>query len=263
MSRALIFAGTTEGRLLAERMEAQKADALVSVATEYGQELLPEFAFVQVRRGKLNQEEIENLIRERGISAVIDATHPYAADATRQIRAACRKTGVPLARCLRKEGISEAPLPEGQDDGCSRVKWFSDLKEAVLWLKGQEGRILAATGSKELKEYAALPDFPERVFARVLPTAAAVEACRGMGLAGSHILALQGPFSVEMNRAMLEEYGCRFLVTKDGGREGGMPEKLEAAARAGATAVVIQRPKEEGGMTVDEVMDWYGKLAGR
>ncbi len=243
---------------MAERMDALREDALVSVATEYGGEVLPDFSSVRVRWGRMNQQEMEELIRKEKIQAVIDATHPYAAEVTRQIQGACRETGIPLVRCLRREG-----LQEDQKKKKTGIKWFSDLKSGICWLESQEGNILAVTGSKELAEYAALSRFQERVFARVLPTVQAMETCRSLGLAGRHIIGIQGPFSVGLNRAMIEEYNCRFLVTKDSGPEGGMAEKLEAAALAGITAVVIGRPARESGMTVDEVMDWYGRQTWR
>ena len=240
--------------MLAERMDALEEDALVSVATEYGEEILPDFAFVRVRRGRLDQGEMLSLIREEGILAGIDATHPYASEVTRQIRGACHEAGIPVIRCLRNQGLKQGSLFNG-----SNVRRFPNLKAGISWLEEQKGNILAVTGSKELEEYAALSQFQERVFARVLPTAQAVETCRGLGLSGKHIIAVQGPFSVKLNQAMIEEYGCRFLVTKDGGPEGGMSEKLEAAARAGIATVVIDRPFSESGLTVDEVMDWYGR----
>lgn len=56
---------------------------------------------------------------------------------------------------------------------------------------------------------------------------------------------------------MLKEYDCRFLVTKDSGREGGFLEKVKAAARTGIPALVIDRGEAETGMTVDEVINWY------
>ena len=63
---------------------------------------------------------------------------------------------------------------------------------------------------------------------------------------------MQGPFSAEMNEAVLKEFNCRFLVTKDGGRAGGFEEKLEAARRAGAQTVVIRRPADQG-MSLEQV----------
>ena len=77
--------------------------------------------------------------------------------------------------------------------------------------------------------------------------------CRSLGFEGRHIIAMQGPFSEEMNLAQLREYGCAYLVTKDGGAAGGFSEKIKAAHRAGAAAVVIDRPGSGEGISLDDI----------
>ena len=56
-----------------------------------------------------------------------------------------------------------------------------------------------------------------------------------------------------MNLAQLREYGCAYLVTKDGGAAGGFPEKIKAAHKAGVAAVVIDRPGSGVGISLDEI----------
>ena len=53
----------------------------------------------------------------------------------------------------------------------------------------------------------------------------------------------QGPFSEEMNLAMLRDTGAKYLLTKETGSAGGFPEKLAAARKASVTAVVIANPE--------------------
>ena len=62
----------------------------------------------------------------------------------------------------------------------------------------------------------------------------------------SHILALQGPFSQELNEALIRQYHIEYLVTKDGGPAGGFAEKAAAAKAAGIGLVLIRRPREDG-----------------
>lgn len=252
MSKVLVFAGTTEGRLLAEGLKALGAQVVASVATEYGRESLAGLSGIQIHTGRMDRGEMEGLIRREGIPLVVDATHPYAKEATREIQAACQAAGAKLLRCLRRE--DEAVLEEVKD----WVIRFPSIEEAVRWLESREGNILVTTGSKELAAFSGLMDFRERVYARVLPTAEAMAVCRDLGLSGRHIAGIQGPFSVQFNLAMIRELDCQFLVTKDSGREGGLEEKLKAAARAGIYAVVVERPCKESGMSVEEVLDWYG-----
>ena len=81
-----------------------------------------------------------------------------------------------------------------------------------------------------------------------------MQLCQEAGLQPSHILAMQGPFSTEMNVAMLKTVGASILVTKASGVAGGFPEKLEAARALGLTAVIIGRPPQQAGMDLNETV---------
>ena len=134
-----------------------------------------------------------------------------------------------------------------------------DVEAAAAWLSSVEGNILVTTGSKELAIYTRIRDYEQRVYARILPSAEAVAQCRSLGFEGRHIIAMQGPFSAEMNYIQLKEFQCSYMVTKDGGDTGGFKEKMQAAKKAGATAVVIDRPKDKGmslEQTKEAVKEW-------
>jgi precorrin-2 dehydrogenase/sirohydrochlorin ferrochelatase/precorrin-6A/cobalt-precorrin-6A reductase len=118
-------------------------------------------------------------------------------------------------------------------------------------LDGTTGRALLTTGSKELAAFTAARGFAERFYARVLPSAEIVRHCRELGFPGGRLICMQGPFSREMNAATLRMTGAEYLVTKDTGARGGLPEKLEAAAELGVTVVLISRPATETGLTLE------------
>ena len=83
----------------------------------------------------------------------------------------------------------------------------------------------------------------------MLPTAAGIAACETAGIPHRNILALQGPFTTELNVALLRQFAIAYLVTKDGGAAGGFAEKAEAAAQCGVQLVVLRRPEEQGEST--------------
>ena len=237
MKRILIFSGTTEGRELAEWLDSQGVMVHVRVATEYGAVVMEPSANIDVRVGSCGGAEgIAGVIDELSIGIVVDATHPYALNITRHIREACERTGAEYIRLKR-------PDSEGDTDGVVR---FDTLEDAVEYLKGTEGRILASTGSNELSLYTRIPDYTERVVVRVLSTVGSVQKCAALGFEGRNLICAQGPFSEEMNVAMLKQVDARFMVTKDSGDAGGFVEKVRAARRAGATLVVINRPEDSG-----------------
>lgn len=256
MCRILIFGGTTEGRLLAEYCHQQEIEAYVSVVSGYGADLLPESEYLHVLSGRMAGEAMEGFMKRASIRAVFDATHPYAAEATRNIKEACGRARVSYLRVTRESAAAENP---GGDSGkgpaaafASQVVYVYSVEEAVCYLKDREGDILVTTGSKELAAYTALPGYEERLYVRVLPSCAAISACEDIGIRGKRIIAMQGPFSEEMNRAMMRQLGVRYLVTKEAGAAGGFLEKLSAAEALSVTAVVIGRPLEErDGITLD------------
>lgn len=240
MTKLCVFAGTTEGRELVSFLAAQPVEVTACVATEYGQTLLTPSQNVTVSAQRLNQAEMEELFARERFDLVIDATHPYADVVTQNIVDACAATQTPYQRLLR-DGV-------GTD---TDLHFVPDADAAAELLRQTTGNILLTTGSKELSHFAQLAD---RAYARVLPMAASLQACSEAGFAPSHIIAMQGPFSQEMNEAMMRTTAARYLVTKDSGKNGGFTEKLAAARRLGVQTVVIGRPKQQQGASLQKVL---------
>ena len=228
----LLLAGTSDARLILQRLKENHAKVAVSVTTEYGAALLHEAADL-VNQNRLDACGLQQLFDDWDISLVVDATHPYAVEATRNIRAACKTAGTEYRRLLRPE----SPLPAG-----SMV--FASAAHAAGCLARTQGNVLLATGAKELSAFAVLE--PARLFPRVLPTREGIAACEGADIPHKNIIAMQGPFSYALNRALMEQFAIRFLVTKDGGAAGGFAEKARAAQDTGAQLIVIRRPAEQG-----------------
>ncbi|RHQ26064.1 precorrin-6A reductase [Clostridiaceae bacterium AF29-16BH] len=241
----IIFAGTTEGRTISEYLASCKVPVTACVATEYGETLLTENEYLKVHAGRMDQEEIAAFIREKGAELVIDATHPYAAVVSENVAAACEREQVDYVRLIR--GISA--------ESVDQAVLVGSVDEAVEYLKKTEGNILATTGSKELFKYTQIPGFEKRVFARVLSTGEVAAACEKLGFVGKNLICMQGPFSEEMNIAMLHQFDCKYLVTKETGKAGGFEEKLHAAKAAGATLVLVGRPPEQKGYSYNEVLE--------
>ena len=234
--KILIFGGTTEGRVLARELCADGHAVTVSCATALGVEELRGLP-CETLCGRLDTAQIAELVR--GFDLVIDATHPYAVEITANVRAACEQAAVPLKRVLRERGPAS---------DCVQVH---SCEEAAEVLRGTEGNILLTTGAKELGKFAGLD--PERLYVRVLPTHPGIDACEAIGLPHSHIIAMQGPFSEEMNLAVIRQYGIRVLVTKNSGTAGGFAEKISAAEKDGSRVIIIE-PPEDSGMSMEELL---------
>ena len=252
MERVLLFAGTMEGRILAEYLNENQIASYVCVATSYGEKLLPIGKWIQTSAARLAEEEIEALIVQNNFRLVIDATHPFAVAVTENIRKACAKKKIEYIRVIRKQ--------EDFQNEKSGV-WVKNFEEAVDFLQHTRGNIFLTTGSKELGIFTKLSGYKKRCYARVLSTTTVVEECEKLGFTGKNLICMQGPFSKELNLAMLKQINAAYLVTKESGNAGGFKEKIVAADQAGVIPVIIGRPEQVKGYSIKEtkqlILDRY------
>ncbi len=252
--KVLLFSGTFEGRKIAEFMDKNNISGLICVATEYGREVMPVLNSVKIKSGRLSEKEIIKLIIEEKITLVIDGTHPYAEEVTKNIKLASEETKTQYYRVLRDENLDE--LNNLTDKNNNKIiKRVKNTEEAVVWLSGTKGKILNTTGSKELPLYCKIPDYKDRLVVRVLPDSKIMEQCKELGIKSSNIIGMQGPFSKELNIGFLNQYKCEYLVSKNTGLAGGFKEKIEASAQCGVKVVVIDRPEDGIGYSCDEIIE--------
>lgn len=265
MRAVLIYAGTTEGRTLAEKLAQAGIPSEVCVATEYGGQLMQSLEktnLIKVRQGRLLPEQMRELLEKGDYLAVVDATHPYATLVTENVRRSIRGMNVPyyrLSRDLRETADVEKIG--------SRKLLFSHAtaEECAKALAEGSGNVLLTTGSKELELFCKNEELRKRLVVRVLPGRESMELCWKCGLEGRQIVAMQGPFSKEMNLATIRQYHVTALVTKESGKIGGVDEKLEAALEAEIACHVIKPPAQSGqdAMSFDQVYKEVARLAGK
>lgn len=244
----LIFAGTTEGRELVNYCRKEGIMAEVVVATDYGKELIEESGGIRVSAGRLDEAHMVQKMQENAFDLVLDATHPYAREASDNIRRAAAETSVPYLRVCRRESDASDGIHVGS------------VEEAVEFLSHTKGNVLAVTGSKELSKYRKLADYRTRVYPRILPDAQTIMDCMELGFERKNLICMQGPFSQELNEAMLHQTNAQWMVTKEGGREGGFDEKMRAARQAGAQLIVVGRPSREEGYSLPQIYDYLKKF---
>ena len=244
--RVLVFGGTTEGRELSGLLAGAGIDATLSVATGYGRETAGNNG-ARVIEGKLDYEGMVDLLKGGRFDCVVDATHPYAAEATLNASSACRAAGVRYIRLARRES---AKFPG--------VEYVGDAGGAAQTLVGSHGNILLTIGSRDLERFTEIENYRNRVFVRILPFAESLSKAVGLGFPGSNIICMQGPFNEEMNVATLRMVNAETLVTKDSGETGGFEAKVRAARALGCRVVVVSRSTEGEGLTFDETLGFFG-----
>ena len=251
MEKVIVFAGTTEGYELCRFLSEHQIFVYACAATEYGGKALTETPYLHIHTGRLSREEMEAFFLKEAPNFVLDATHPYAAEVTDNIKSACEKTGFFYQRVLREQGRQ-----------AEKAVYVESTEAAAEFLNTTEGNVLLTTGSKELKKFLGVKDYKERLYARVLSLPSVMEECSAAGFEGKHLIGMQGPFSRELNEAMLRQFHCRYLVTKDSGKAGGFQEKIDAAFSCGAIPVIIGRPLKEEGLSLVECKKWLSQKFG-
>ena len=260
----IIFSGTTEGRSLSSMLSEKGIYHTVSVASEYGLSMMEksDFAFVSV--GKLDADGMADLIRGRikntgdneDCIIIADATHPYAKEATENIKKAASILNAKYIRIKREDSMQEND---------KRIKYFETTEEIKNEIKNKGGNILLTTGSKELAAFTdgLSEELISRVFVRVLPTEESIRLCEDAKIKKQNIIAMHGPFGKDLNRVLIKQFDIKHLVTKDGGTAGGFEEKISAAKDENIDVYVISRPEEEaGGVSVEEAFGEILKTEG-
>ena len=276
MIKAVVFGGTTEGRKLCEICAEHAIPVRYCVVTADGARQAEGLPGVSVHTGRLGADEMTALIRQDSPALVIDATHPYAEEASRNIAAACKNSGAPLLRVAR-ESADSAKLRESHEIfknpifGAARQSanisppcgaggnvnardyiFYKGIDELLAWLEQTPGNIFVTTGSSHAGMYTKLADFHSRVWLRILPSVESLRVCLDAGFRPGRLVCMQGPFSEELNYAMFKAADAKILVTKDSGAAGGFPEKVRAAQSLGMLTAVLGKPDDPGGISLDE-----------
>lgn len=229
-----VFGGTSDAVLLCQRLEQLGLTYGLSVATEAGNETAMHLQG-KVHVGRLDIEQMMALFHRESVDLVIDATHPFAAEVSKNIIQATQRTAIKLIRYERQTQIDllEHPL---------LIK-VASIEEACQVASRLGEKVFLTTGSKELAKYKQL--LPNKILiARVLPTVGVIQSCVDLGLGLGEIVAMKGPFSHDMNKAMYQFYQSDVVITKESGAEGGYSEKVLPCLELGITCIVISRPKQ-------------------
>jgi len=244
--RVLVLGGTAEARRLAADLVGAGVAVTSSLAGRVSNPRLPAG---EVRIGGFGGPEgLAAWIGEHGVAAVVDATHPFAERISASARTACERIGVPLLR-LERPGWSERPG--------DRWEWVHDLAEAAAAVPRLGSRVFLTTGRQDLGAFAGV-DEAWFLIRCVDPPEAPLPAKH-------HVLLGRGPYTIEGELALIDEYSIDLVVTKD---SGGVHTraKLDAARARVLPVIVVRRPHRPEAATVhtpSDVLNWVRVVRGR
>jgi precorrin-6A/cobalt-precorrin-6A reductase len=231
----LVLGGTSESRDIAVLLVQSGFSVLYSTTTEIIDDLPP-----SVNRfiGMLDEKSFKVLLHQHKICCVVDATHPFAVQISALAIAVTSYTAIPYIRL-------ERPVVRTVADS-DIVKHVDTLHTAVKLAQMNPGRILSTLGTRLLQELITkLGERAEDLVARVLPTVESLAQCLNLNIHPSRICAMQGPFSLDVNLAIIKHFKIRTILSKESGDQGGLQEKINACIESGCMLIIIDRPHIE------------------
>ncbi|MEN5304737.1 cobalt-precorrin-6A reductase [Pseudomonas sp. TWI628] len=215
--RILLLGGVTEALAIARQLGPEHVYSLAGIGR------VPQDLACQVRVGGYGGAEgLAAYLREAGITLLIDATHPYAAQISRNAAGAAQTAGIPCW-ALRRPAWQAQP-----GDDWREVEDWAGLIEALKPFK----RPLFTLGREPLQHLAEIP--PEQFW-----TLRALEACAGNERC--EVIGARGPFQIEDERALFERRRIDVLVSKNSGSVATEP-KLDVARERGVPVLILKRP---------------------
>ena len=149
--KILLYAGTTEGRKLASYLGRRGVRLHVCVATAYGESLLPEEKNITVTHDRMDSGQMGEFMRVFEPDYVIDATHPYAKEVTKNLKSACEVMQVPYLRLVRgSEETKESICVENMDEA---IKYLNDNPDTICIVSGGQGYNEPCTEAQGMAEY--------------------------------------------------------------------------------------------------------------
>lgn len=229
----LVLGGTSDSIILANRISDISSNLVLSTATEYGKEVAEKSFHGFIIYGKKDESELKNYCINNGISLIVDATHPYAKIVS--------ENAINISDSLEIGYIRyERPLIKKDEE---KYIYCYSYEEAGKIINRLKGNALITTGSKDIGYILQEIEDKSRACIRVLPQSGNIRKLEELHVLPDQIIAMKGPFSKELNIAMLNNYNCKILVTKESGSQGMLEEKLQAADECNAQSIIITRPK--------------------
>ncbi len=241
----LVLGGTSDSIGICNLLNQRQLDYTVSVTTAYGEKLAKQCTDKVILK-KLTLKDMVDYIKKNNVTKIIDSTHPYAVEVSTNAIEASQITNINYIRFERESLIKNIDY---------KNKYIvNDIDEACEIANKVGKNIFIGTGSKNLYLYKEkIKD--KNLIPRVLPTSEVLISCEELGFNADNIIAMKGPFSVEMNESTYKQYNIDLVITKESGAAGGFLEKIQACENLNIPVIIIKRKEMNYPNTIGKIQE--------
>lgn len=232
------MAGTSDAvHIINHLAKHEDIEVIATTTTKYGGDLAVSAGADEIIVGRLGVHEIADLISVNKIDLLVDATHPFASEASINAVKAAHNSRIkyiryerPSIKIPKNENVFE--VSSFHEAGTKALKFINENPNAkMMYLAG-------VTTLRQITEIIK----PELTVARILPMVYSINKCLEIGIPSQNIIAMQGTFSKEFNKALMKEYATCVIITKESGESGGTPSKISAAVELKIPIILVKRP---------------------
>lgn len=224
-----VIGGTKDSRDFLEKFLKYESDVIVSTATEYGAKLIENLA-VKTSSEKMDKETMLKFVENNKITKVIDTSHPYAFEVSKNAMEVAKEKNIQYFR-FEREKVDILPR---------KYKDFEEIEDLIKYIENLEGNILVTLGSNNVPLFKDLKNLPN-IYFRILSRWEMVKKCEDNNILPKNIIAMQGPFTENMNIAMIEQFNIKYLITKKAGDTGGEREKVSACDKLDVEIIYLNK----------------------
>ena len=234
-NKVWLIGGTRDSATIANILAESQVSLVITVTTDSAQTLYSCGAEVFV--GCLDKSAMGSFCQQNSVKAVIDASHPYATQVSRQAIAVTTQLKIPYLRYER------ANYPDWdvrkQDTEVIKLASFDSLLTGDYLINQ---RVLLTVGCNALPKF---QSWQKRatLFARILPKIKSLEMAIAAGFNSDRLIAIRPPLSVDTETALWRQWQISLVVTKASGKAGGEDVKRQVAANLGIPLIIITRPQ--------------------
>jgi len=247
----IVLGGTKDGIIIGRKLQDYGYQVMVSAKSQYGRDIIYKHGLQPYPEPLgISSGEMFNTLINNHFAVVVDATHPFSTEVTKGAITACNRANIPFIRFERPC----SPTPNSNK--IKRVKGFQEAASLAKGILGTKPAFLAI-GSNSLNKFTEQINL-DRLVVRILPVKESIAHCLSLGISPKNIVAIQGPVSYSLNKALFENYQTSLLITKDSGDEGGLGEKVKAGLDLDMDIIIVNRPSYQDIKTAsdyDELVD--------